>query len=256
MTYQGLLFSYRRTVREIELASEYFRKYVASETIGSLDEWCQKMRAFKQGALRGTRTSWQIPLERPLRTVVSRGQYHPGNNGTFNVIGTVSSIWEIEHVGKHASVPRNDEVFRLVDDGSTLVKILRIHDDSSESCIAAWRFDVGVAASPGFHFHSKVETWPDAPVGQEQIYFPRTLDVPRFPSLLFFPLDALEYLLGELFQENWPPHAVSEAMRMGFFEFQTGRLKNLLKEWGFVTQSPPPLLTLRRAKPSEIAFLA
>lgn len=256
MTYSGLLFSYRETLREIELASQYFRKYAESETLAALDEWYQKLRAFKQSARRGDQTSWQIPLERPLRTIVSEGKYQAGDLGALKIRGTVSAIWQIQHVGRHGSVPRNDEVFRLIDDGSTLVKVVKVNDDGEETCVAAWRFDVGVALSPGFHFHSKIETWPDAPQGAEQIYFPRTLDVPRFPSVLFFPLDALEFLLGELFLADWPPYAAAEHARVGFFEFQIKRLKNLLGGWGFTSTSVPPLLTLRRHKPAEASFLS
>src|SRR6266850_4101566 len=227
MSYQGILFSYRDTFKEIELASQYFGKYVAAESSGVLDEWLQKIRAFKQSATRGRRCSWQIPLDRPLRTVVSNGAYQPDSAGALNVRGVISTVWTIEHVGRHAALGRHDEVFRLVDDGSTLVKILKVADDDQESCVAAWHFDVGVAISPGFHFHTQISTRPDAADMAAETYFPKTLDVPRLPAVLFFPLDALDFLLGELFLDQWPKYAVSQHALLGFFDYQIGRLKGL-----------------------------
>jgi hypothetical protein len=255
VTYSGLLFSYRETLQEIERANQYFQKYLEPESFGALDEWLQKLRAFRQRSRKGDRMSWEIQLDRPIRTVVSRGQYQFDNLGGLNVRGSISAVWAIEHAGRHGSLPRNDEAFRLVDLGSTLVKVLRVPDAGDEVCVAAWHFDVGVANSPGHHFHTQISTRPDAPNEAAEIYFPKALDMPRFPSVLFYPLDALEFLLGELFLADWPKYAVGQNARVGFSDFQTTRLKNVVKGWGFAPDKTLPLLALRTHKPAEDAFL-
>lgn len=250
MTYDGILFSYNRTFKEIDLAKHYFGRYIAAESSSALGEWLGKLKQFKQTAIKGNRYTWEIPVTRPLKTIVSEGQYQPDNAGGLRVRGTLSAIWTIEHVGRHTVLGKGDEAFRLVDLGSTLVQILRIIEGEPDGCVAAWRFDIGVANSPGFHFHTQVPTRPDSSNAVDEVYFPLALDVPRFPAILFFPLDGLEFLLGELFHEDWPRYAASQDSRLGFSEHQTGRLRGLLAGWGFTTtKAIPPLTVLRDHKP-------
>ena len=52
---------------------------------------------------------------------------------------------------------------------------------------------------PGCFFHASI-------LGESKIegdLFPKSLSVPRFPSIFFTPVGVMEFVLGELFQQEW-----------------------------------------------------
>jgi hypothetical protein len=70
--------------------------------------------------------------------------------------------------------------------------------DGPEREIAMWRMEIGNEALPGCAFHAQI-------LGEaEGGHFPRTLSVPRLPLFMATPLAALDFFLGELFQNDWP----------------------------------------------------
>jgi hypothetical protein len=74
--------------------------------------------------------------------------------------------------------------------------------------LAMWRVEVGDDASPGCHFHTQIEGERNNPP------YPRSLSVPRLPTLLVTPMAALEFLLAEMFQSRWQQHAAEESAEM------------------------------------------
>jgi len=69
--------------------------------------------------------------------------------------------------------------------------------DGETRILAQWQVEVGVADSPGWHFHVGLCGEGDA------VPFPHWLPVPRVPGVLILPTDALDFLLGEVFQAEW-----------------------------------------------------
>jgi hypothetical protein len=109
-----------------------------------------------------------------------------------------------------------------------------------------WTADIGDHQSPGTHFHFQLNGFDKPP-------FPKTLDVPRLPALAMSPFFALEFAIGELFQDRWERHASAESKDAQtwrnihlprlrrFFAWQAGRLPD-----GLVGS---PLMALKLAKP-------
>lgn len=148
--------------------------------------------------------TWTIPSNAPLKTAVSIGQYEPSpRRGRHHVQACISSTWGITPIKPDGakSVPVRD--FLLSGVASTAIEF---RDVTSDIVIALWKMEVGNIGAPGCHFHVGIggaHAWS---------VFPSTLSVPRLPGLVFSAMSACEYVLNELFQDEWPktaakPHA-------------------------------------------------
>jgi hypothetical protein len=145
-------------------------------------------------ASKATRGWLEIPESRPVATLVSDG-YKPNTGGGLGLIGTLSGSWEIEKLDPGDRASRGK--FRTVGLASWVVT-LRLENEP-ETVAARWTFDLGAPTAPGCFFHVQVEPAKTLANGKTS-----DLDVPRLPSMLITPMDALAFLLGELFQDEWP----------------------------------------------------
>jgi len=111
-----------------------------------------------------------------------------------------------------------------------------------------WRVEFGAADSPGCYFHTQI-------LGEkEQPPFPHALSVPRLPSLFVTPMAAVEFLLGELFQDQWEQHIVGDQGDRPFWNgIQQQRLQNLLrwKQQQLDGCQGSPWMALKKAKPLQ-----
>jgi hypothetical protein len=57
--------------------------------------------------------------------------------------------------------------------------------------------ELGAADSPGCYVHVQILGETDEPP------FPHSIPIPRLPSLFVTPMSAVEFVLGELFQDRW-----------------------------------------------------
>ena len=115
-----------------------------------------------------------------------------------------------------------------------------------------WRVEVGDDNAPGCTFHIQVlGECLDPP-------FPKSLSVPRFPSILTTFGDVLEFVLGELFQDDWKKHVNQQSRYVESWRpFQKKRFsrifnwqENLIKE----SQGGSPWMSLKQAQPPETLF--
>ncbi len=211
--YEGIEFRFaymEQEIRNIKTMAKRFldRKGMSYEFV--IGQWLQDLINIRYERS-PERCSWEIPENQPITTALSEGRYEPeGRSGGLRVLGTLSCKWEIEACGRGPH-----QTFRLTGLGSTKVTILRAGDTGGQSPLAQWQFEVGDPQSPGSHFHVGV---------------PSDLPVPRLPSILVTPMDALDFLLGELFQTEWRRQVAqeSDAVRM-WAQHQRRRLTNLLR---------------------------
>lgn len=165
---------------------------------------------------------WEISENRCIVTSTSSGCYKRDGGGGHSVRGTLSFVWEIECIPRRNKKKR-PEHFQLVGLASTKIIIEKQEDpaaDDNWSVLAKWRFELGDANSPGCHFHVQVP-WQDG----------NDLDVPRLPSIILTPTECLDYLLGELFQDDWPRHQLSQRSRLTIWApIQRERMKVLLEK--------------------------
>ena len=232
--------------REIEAIKSIASPFLATQTVERLiPAWRGALIQIKQ-ARRQEQAVWEIPLKEPLRTAVSKGQYQPNAKGQHSILATINSIWEITPCvqGNQASH------FEVTGKASTLVKIFLADQEISTPPIAEWRFDIASIDSPGVFFHNQI-AWQHEDAAN--------FDIPRLPTVLVTPMDVIEFVIGELFQEDWLGHVTAESTKSQMWRsIQKKRLKQLLA-WKSKTieQSSriTPWLELKGKQPPDDLFL-
>lgn len=244
-----LHFSFDEFLEEITSMQQIAAPFLAADAgaaLGMLRSSLQNIRTTPPN----TNGMWRIPEHTPLRTRTTRA-YEPGGRGAEDVIGEITSSWEIspfsdKPVKKGMPVP----VFRLTGNASIRVRILRATGVNGEAPaeLAMWRMELGAEDSPGCFFHIQVLGHKDDPP------FPASLSVPRLPALAFTPMAALEFLLGELFQDEWKRQAAAEGGAMDLWKsIQRKRLERLLA-WKLERvrhSAGSPWAALKSAKPEN-----
>jgi hypothetical protein len=130
---------------------------------------------------------WGIPESEPLRTRSSPGSYQAGDEGRFNVAARIATTWALQ--------PEDESGRRMIVVGNVSTTIELTHNH--EQRLGLWRMDIGEAGAPGCTFHVQIEGKSD------KFPFPEALDVPRLPTLVPTLGSILEYVLFELFHEDW-----------------------------------------------------
>lgn len=251
--YQGLGFLFTNMFSEIGsmlLLAESFLEEDSRYNV--IPQWQQVLINFRDEPYsQNRRLLWEIPESNPIRTKISEGEYECGSRrGRHAVYGQISCVWEIckpTPIGKKQK-KRNFKSLSFVLCGiaSTKVTIWAKDDNHGMKELARWTLDIGDANSPGCHFHTQID------LDARHEIFPKSLPVPRLPALLHTPMDAVDFLLGELFQDRWFLHA-SKGTDPGqtWAQCQTTRLTNLLN-WQSETinkASGSPWITLKKKKP-------
>ena len=211
-----------------------------------IPDWRRHLANFRT-APKGNSTTWEIRKADPIQTNVSQGAYEPGKRrGALNVFARVSGKWEIRLPDVVKKKNAQSQHFILLGLASTEISICKTNE-GDEKEIARWTIEIGDATSPGCHFHTQIT------LEDEDNKFPSTLSVPRLPGLLHTPMDALEFVLGELFQDEWYRTASEgNSVVNAWAACQKNRIVNLLK-WqtqrlNSLTGSPWTML--KRQKPA------
>lgn len=246
MAYEGLLFSFAEMEREIEnfkLSADKFLE--TNSTVRLIPQWLRELRTFR-GRDPGTRMTWEISERHPIETIISEGKFD--RRASMKVFGRVSAVWEISLPSEERAPKKGTLRNAFIVNGlaSTRVSIWKLVDGSDPKEIARWTVEIGDETSPGCHFHSQIPLEDDG-CGM----FPKALPVPRLPTLFVTPMDALEFVLAELFQEDWNVHSSkSNGSRNAWASCQRQRIQKLL-DWYLerVGSSTSPWLALKQGKP-------
>lgn len=243
----GLLFSFadmRKEIKSMKSLASPFLDVDTKEFV--INGWHDQLNGL-QRLPRGEKGVWEIKENLPLKTKKSNGECEPSKRGKI-VQGQLTMIWEIKagdiRKGQQSKSPH--KYFALVGKASIKVSIIEFQENGDNKELARWRFEVGDSRSPGCHFHTQVLG------GEEDFMFPKGLPVPRFPGFLVTPLDALDFLLGELFQVEWPKR---QAQHTDEFHLWSSSQKNRLQRiigWQMSNLSEyrgSPWITLKEGKP-------
>lgn len=192
--YTGVHFSLPTLKTEVESIGLLAKDFLERESHTVLASWASDLATIGNQATTKL-FHWTISEERPLRTKKTEGFEPNSRKVKQSVWGELSFIWEI---GRVSTNKKKVEALLLCLNGraSTKVKILT-ENEGEKSVIAQWQIEVGSHDSPGWHFHVGLCS------GSDDGRFPKWLTVPRVPGLLVAPTDALDFLLGELFQDEW-----------------------------------------------------
>jgi hypothetical protein len=249
-----LAFSFDDLLAEIDALERLADDFIEPVSKYALRRYREDLRSIRENPSDNTKSSWEISTTAPLQTKVSDGNYEAGTrHGALQVRGELSTIWEVRHPIRRGKKPRKPDSLLLVGKASTVMRILQLDPHTQVATeIAMWRAEVGDHASPGCHFHIQVLGHADEPP------FPRALSVPRLPSIAITPMDAFEFLLGELFQDKWCAQiATRDRFHFGRWrEIQTKRLVRLL-DWQKRTVeegADSAWVNLKLSKPQPLLF--
>jgi hypothetical protein len=218
-----LLFSFQEILDEIDAMSRIAENLLTDETCQTvLPRFYAVLESIR--AKRPTAPVACTIKNPPIRTIVSHGEYEQQpREGEHKVFAEITTIWEILCPPEKGPKKQQQKHFQLCGIGSTKVRILKT-DDSGTQELAMWRCEIGNEPAPGCHFHSQVEGERTAPP------YPKSLSVPRLPTILVTPMAVLEFVLAELFQSRWKEHALQETAYMQRWRpIQKRRLQNLLR---------------------------
>ena len=192
----SLLFGVTDLLQEVGSFRELSRDLLAPGAASVLRTAEEQLPGIARSASGPVR--WCIEPTNPLLTIPSHGAYMPGAKGALTVHAEMTYVWELEPVRpKGDSRPAPN--LRLEGLASTSVRLLRntpwSGNDRDE--VAVWRMEVADSHAPGAFFHVQI-------LGRDaDIIFPKALDIPRLPGVLHTPFACMEFVLGELFQEQW-----------------------------------------------------
>ena len=232
--YDGLAFSFAAVeaeVRNVAKAAQPFLTRTSVEVV--LPRWINALLSIRNA---GKPARWEIEEVHPIETIPSKGQCEARKSAKKepHLVGHLSVVWDIN--------PSDDrKTFILLGIASTKVTIWRRDKKGQCHTAAQWKFEIGDQQSPGCHFH--------VGIGQDGGY---ALPVPRLPSYLLSPIDGLDFLLGELFQEGWSMRLAKETDEVIMYsKHQRERLLFVL-DWvreQVYTSRTAPLNSLKARKP-------
>jgi hypothetical protein len=245
-------FSFAETFRELGAIQQLARAYLSVEGPTVLDMFRGGLEGYAD-ADHDNAFSWSIPEDFPLRTIASVGAYEPDAKGEHTLSASLTAIWDIRKVGGPQA-----KTFQISGRCSTRVRLIVTaagkwkDQDEAERQLAMWRTEVAVPSSPGCFFHTQILG--ESKEGQ----FPHSLTVPRLPDLLITPAALIEFVLGELFQDQWRRTIAEARDVLGVWRgVQRNRLEQLLL-WQLdlvKTSRGSPWADLKRGQPPNRLFV-
>lgn len=237
-----LHFSFQDFDEEIGAISKIASPFLSPNSFFVLPQLRESLAQIRT-ARGGQQIPWEIPQRQPLVTRTSSGDYEPDSQGGYLVYATISSIWEIEPLGNHNQASRQNRKFALTGKASTRVSLFEGDYPETVRELAMWRMEIGDDKSPGCHFHVQVLD---------------NLSVPRFPGLLMTPMSVIEFVLAELFQDEWKMHVARSTPEMQIWQpIQRKWIGNLL-HWQHdkvMNLGGSPWTSLKGVKPESNLFI-
>lgn len=244
-----LQFKVAELQREVKAFKELASKYLDASTLHVLDGCMSELAGHARSGA-GKERRWEIRPENPVRSIPSRGAYEPDDRGALNVFAEMTFVWMIKPVrGSRDRTKEPAKIVELSGLASTRIRI-RSSDDNQEH--AMWRMEIADPAAPGCYFHIQV-------LGEDaNSPFPHNLSIPRFPGVLSTPFAAMEFALGELFQDDWRRRAQDDRGAREWSKIQQKRhLRHL--DWAqdvIKKASGSPWAAWKAAQPSQDLFVS
>jgi len=240
-----LEFSFKQFIEELDAIRKVTEPFLDQNTTYVFDQYKKNFISIRD-CVQDIPRNWSIPQTTPLKTNPSNGQYEPGDRGAHRVHAEISSTWDIMPLGDNSPKMYSTRKFQISGKASTIIRFVK-SDDSSE--IASWRLESGGDDThPGcfFHMHINNESSTDIPV-------------PRLPGILLTVGDALDFVLGELFQDDWKKHVSREEYNLKIWKnIQRERMLSLFA-WKINTLKGTlgsPWIALKTAKPEASLLYA
>ena len=248
----GLQFRCRELVEETAALRE-----MAAELL----VWDQPLREHERDLERIGRQSIKRDRDpslrlQPLRTRPTRDYEHGGRSGGRDVYALMRGEWQVRAVGMGRPKRRiafTGKAWARVELWPAECQWCEEQEENQIRRLGMWRIELGARDSPGCYFHFQIlGDSSDNP-------FPKSIPVPRLPSPFVTPMSAVEFVLGELFQDKW--HRLAGRTRHHqerWRAIQRQRWCDLLQwhEDAVYQGTSSPWMNLKAAKPPDGLFLS
>lgn len=239
----GLRFSFSELIRETRTLRSIARRFLDPGTIWSLEQFNSHLES-----IWGAREA-EIRLELPpLRTRPNEGAHEAGHRqGGQSVYAVISGAWDVVPLGRGGRRPKRE--LEISGMASTRAELYDSKDEGTR--LAMWRLELGDDNSPGCYVHAQILGDSERPP------FPSSIPIPRLPSHFVSPMSAVEYVLGEMFQDEWAREtAKSTSDSIHWRSLQQRRLQCLFSWYRREIEDSvsSPWMTLKSAKPGASMF--
>jgi hypothetical protein len=233
---------------ELEQFSRIAKDYLSPGGLAAIAALVKKIKAAQSTKMAG-KYRLDVVQQLPITTIVSEGRYRRDGKFGDPVHGRVTFVWDARHcvASQKKGAPA---AFELVDKSSVTTELVRGTPEAPGGVLAHWNTDIADSKSPGCFFHVQVKGSPNcAPTCP---YWPKDLDIPRLPGLFTLPTDCIEFLLGELFQVEWPAAIPAQNPTVAYWRgFPRDRLRSVLRWYLDTAESATggAWTTIKLAKP-------
>ena len=239
----GLRFKIAELERETKALKSMGRRFFDSHALWVLDQFSSDLQS-----INGTRGQSVRTLElRGLRTTPSMKYELGSRRGGKKIHAAISGTWALRPLGTGPAPGRKVE---FCGNASTKIE-LYASDEPQTPRLAMWRLELGAEDSPGCYIHAQILGDSDDPP------FPKSVPIPRLPSIFVTPMSGVEFVLGELFQNEWAKmtaQSVSDAQQ--WQALQRKRLRSLFLWYKskLDNSASSPWMALKEAKPTGDIF--
>ncbi len=251
----GLQFLSRELVEEIATLSRMARDILAPDGVQVLARLKNQIERISEKPVGRPHV---IKL-RPLYTQKTRDYERGARSGGPEVYGKITGVWEIRSTGRKSTGRKRPKTkVCFTGKASTVVELWPAEywygrEEDRTSRLARWQLDLGAHDSPGSYFHVQI-------LGDcDTLPFPKSVPVPRLPIPFVTPMAAVEFVLGELFQDRWERLAsLTSQSQLRWRAIQRRRWRSLLCWQKCVLDQgqSSPWMNLKVAKPSFDQFLS
>ena len=166
-----------------------------------------------------------------------------GRRGGEKIHAVISGTWDLR--------PLDKGEIEFCGIASTRIELYA--SDDPETRLAMWRLELGDEKSPGCYVHAQIlGDSADPP-------FPKSLPIPRLPSLFVTPMSTIEFVLGELFQDKWAKATASNAKHVQNWRALQKKWLQQLFSWyqdQIERMGSSSWIALKEAKPADGMFLS
>ena len=226
----GLLFPFAELVQETQALQTIAEKYLDQNHIWALEKFKSDIQSI-----------WSAAAERPCHLILSPLHTTSTDINGQMIYAVCSGIWEVMPLG-NSKKNRAKRNIRFCGIASTKIELYL--KNKKYPPIAMWRLEFGTHDSPGCYFHAQIHKNPP---------------IPRLPSFFVTPMAAIEFVIGELFQNDWKQTAMSNHGSATFWRsLQRGRLICLLNWYkdSLAKGDSSPWMNLKVKKPKERMFIS
>ena len=238
----GFRFLFAELLKETVAMKTMSKNFLDPTTMWVLEHFVSDLRAI--GGARGDNIS---NLQFQCLHTIPSDRYEGGNRrGGNKIYAVISGTWELRPLGNRPSAKREIEFSGIA---STMIELYV--SDEAQTRLAMWRLELGAEDSPGCYVHTQI-------LGDSyEPPFPVSLPIPRLPSLFVTPMSAVEFVLGELFQDQWAKVTASNTGDAQIWRTLQSRWFSKLLSW-YLDQienaTSSSWTAIKEAKPHEVSM--